>query len=155
MVRGRGGQTIVELILILPVFMLMLFGVLELGNIAYHTIIAHHAAYEMARVAGMVGVTKIGGATDKGRIDGKLREQVSLMFKDIQDKPVFTTELEVTSVDPQSAGHPNEDVIVRLTYPVHLIFPGTNWLLADRPKYLGIRKLYVKVRMPVERPLLN
>jgi len=155
MSRGRGGQTLVELLVILPFFMLMLFAVLELGNIAYHTIVAHHAAYEMARVAGMVGVTKMGGATDKSRIDGKLQEQAAQMFAGSPDRISFTTRLETTNVDPQSAGHINEDVIVDVTYPMHLVFPGTSWLLADPPKYLGIKYLKASVRMPVERPLIN
>jgi len=133
----------------------MLFAVLELGNIAYHTIIAHHAAYEMARVAGMVGVRTAGGRTDKSRIESKLRDQADLMFAGRPDKITFTTSLETTSVDPQSAGHVNEDVIVNVTYPIRLIFPGTSWLLADPPKYLGMKYITATVRMPVERALIN
>ncbi|MDR0291871.1 MAG: pilus assembly protein [Elusimicrobium sp.] len=155
MIRGRRGQTIVELLLILPFFMLMLFAVLELGNIAYHTILAHHAAYEMARVAGMVGVTKMGGATDKSRIDSKLREQADMLFAGRNDRLTFATSLETTSYDAQNPTHVNEDVIVEVTYPVRLIFPGTSWLLADQPKYLGMKYLKASVRMPVERPLIN
>ena len=34
--KKRGGQVTAELMLILPVFMLMIFFVLEYGNIAYH-----------------------------------------------------------------------------------------------------------------------
>jgi len=155
MIRGRGGQTTVELLMILPFFMLMLFSVLELGNIAYHTILAHHAAYEMARVAGMVGVTKMGGPTDKSLIDSKLRDQADLMFAGRNDRLTFTTRLETTSYDAQNPTHVNEDVIVEVTYPVRLIFPGTSWLLADQPKYLGMKYLKAAVRMPVERPLIN
>jgi len=56
--RKRGGQVTAELMLILPVFMLMIFFVLEYGNIAYHTLIANHASYEFARIASLVAVKK-------------------------------------------------------------------------------------------------
>ncbi|ACC98759.1 hypothetical protein Emin_1209 [Elusimicrobium minutum Pei191] len=141
--------------MILPIFMFMLFLVLELGNIAYHTIIAHHAAYEMARVGGMVGVTRPGAPTDKGRIESKLKEQSALMFAGRQDKITFKVSLDRTSMDPQSTAHPNEDVIVEVYYPVRLVFPGTSFIFADPPKRLGRRELRATVRMPVERPLLN
>ena len=52
--RERDGQITVELMLILPVLMLMVFFILEYGNIAYHTIIANHASYEFARIGALV-----------------------------------------------------------------------------------------------------
>ncbi|MGB2579814.1 hypothetical protein AAIR98_001733 [Elusimicrobium simillimum] len=157
MIRRRGGQTIVELMLVLPVFMYMLFLVLELGNIAYHTILAHHSAYEMARVGALVGVRRLGGPTDKSYVDSKLKEQVALIFQAAQLKPTFTTAVKRTSFDPQISGnaHPNEDLIVELTYPVRLIFPGTNIVFADQPKRVGIKYLKATVRMPVERRHIN
>lgn len=156
MIRKRGGQTVIELLMILPVFMLMLFLILELGNIAYHTIIAHHAAYEMARVGSMVAVRKPGGATEEYRIESKLKEQVRQMFSEKLVNVTFTTKVETTSLDPQSSGHVNEDLIVNLNYQMKLIFPGTSWIFADPPnKRLGLRMLYASVRMPIERPLRN
>ncbi|WP_424246077.1 hypothetical protein Dip510_000996 [Elusimicrobium posterum] len=156
MIRKRSGQTSIELLMILPVFMLMLFFVLELGNIAYHTIIAHHAAYEMARVGSMVAVRKPGGMAEKSRIEAKLREQVRLMFSGRPENVSFTIKTEETSKDPQSSGHVNEDLIVTLNYSMYLIFPGTSFILADPPdKRLARRNLQAVVRMPIERPLLN
>ena len=64
MLRNKGGQTVIELVVVLPVFMMIIFVVLELGNIAYHTLIAHHISYELARVGSMVGVKKHSGKTD-------------------------------------------------------------------------------------------
>ncbi|WP_428898240.1 TadE-like protein [Parelusimicrobium proximum] len=151
----KRGQTVVELLLILPVFMMMLFFILELGNIAYHTIVAHHAAYELARVGGLVAVRKQGGPTDRSRIQQKLKEMQTLMFKNKAAKLTFKVDVERTSKDPQSKTHTNEDVIVTLTYPVKLVFPGTSFIFADNPKRLGIRKVHAQVRMPIERPLLN
>jgi hypothetical protein len=155
MVRGRGGQTVVELMLILPIFFLLFFFLLELGNIAYQTVVAHHAAYELARVAGMVGVTQQGGATNEMRIRQKLKQMSESMFKERGDRLEYELNLETTSKDPQSKGHSNEDVIVTVIYPVKMIFPMTNIIFADPPKKLGIRRIRATVRMPVERPLLN
>ena len=56
--KKRGGQVTAELMLILPVFMLMIFFVLEYGNIAYHMILANHASYEFARIGSLVAVKK-------------------------------------------------------------------------------------------------
>ena len=64
MLRNKGGQTVIELVVVLPVFMMIIFVVLELGNIAYHTLIAHHISYELARVGSMVGVKKHSGKTN-------------------------------------------------------------------------------------------
>jgi len=155
MIRGRGGQSAVEMLIVLPVFMMMLFVTLELGNIAYHTILAHHAAYELARVGALVGVKKAGGPTNKQAINSVLKDQASQMFSRTPDKIRFETELRITSMDPQNPTHANEDLIVKIEYPVKLIFPGTNIFLADPPKRLGFKTLRASVRMPVERPLLN
>ncbi len=155
-IRGKKGQTVVEVLLVMPVFFLMLFFVMELANIAFHSIISHHAAYEFARIGGLVGVTKQGGKTDKQRIEQKLRQYSQQMFKGRNMGYTFKTRVVVTSKgDPQTKGHVNEDVEVTVTYPVRLIFPGTSWILADNPKKDGIRRVYAKVRMPIERPTLN
>ena len=50
----RAGQVTVELLLVLPVFMLLLFFIMELGNLAYQTILVHHCAYELARIGSLV-----------------------------------------------------------------------------------------------------
>ena len=52
--RRRSGQVLVEMMLILPFFFLIIFGVMEIGNIAFQTIVAHHAAYEAVRVGSLV-----------------------------------------------------------------------------------------------------
>ena len=144
------------MLMVLPIFMLMLFLTLELGNIAYHTILAHHAAYEMARVGALVGVKRAGGMTDKQTINSVLKEQAVQMFAGTPSRVrVLPVDLQLTSMDPQNPSHPNEDVIVTIEYPVKLIFPGTNLFLADPPRRLGYKTLRASVRMPVERPLLN
>lgn len=154
--RGRGGQTVVELLLILPVFMFLIFFILEIGNIAYHTIVAHHAAYELSRVGALSGVTKHSGASDTARMDKRMDEALTNMFKGNPNAQVkIASKLERTSSDPQGYRHLNEDLVVTLTYTVKLAFPGTNFIFADKPKRLGQKAIVAQVRMPIDRALLN
>ena len=78
--RKCGGQVTAELMLILPVFMLMIFFVLEYGNIAYHTIIANHASYEFARIGSLVGVKKPSGRPDRTVITQKINQAKQKVF---------------------------------------------------------------------------
>ena len=50
----RRGQVTIELLLVLPVFMLLLFFIMEMGNMGFQTILAHHCAYELARIGSLV-----------------------------------------------------------------------------------------------------
>lgn len=156
MIKKRDGQTVIELMLILPVFMMIIFVVLELGNLAYHTILANHVSYELARVGSLVGVRKASGRTDSQRVQSKMREAMTKMFglrgaRGMQ----FSVVIQRTGSDPQFQQHANEDIVVTLVYKIHLLFPGTSYLFADEPKKFGIKRIRATVRMPVERPLLN
>ena len=155
-IRKRDGQTVIELMLILPVFMLIIFVILELGNLAYHTIMAHHVSYELARVGSLVGVKKPSGGTDMMRINTKMKDALRTMLGLSRAQQMqFSAVLQQTSVDPQVKEHVNEDLIVTLVYRVNLIFPMTSYIFADEPKKYGIKRIKATVRMPVERPLIN
>ena len=157
MLRNKGGQTVIELIVVLPVFMMIIFVVLELGNIAYHTLIAHHISYELARVGSMVGVKKASGSTDSTRVRSKMRAALSKMLgmADPSKKVKFSSKIVRTSNDPQVKYHRNEDLVVNIVYRVDLAYPLTSYVFASEPKRLGILWLKASARMPVERPLLN
>jgi len=156
MIKKRDGQSVIELILILPVFMMIIFVVLEMGNMAYHTILAHHVSYELARVGSLVGVKKASGKTDTQRVRSKMKEALNKMFgmRGAQSMQ-FSVVLQKTGTDPQLKGHANEDLVVTFVYKVHLLYPLTSYIFADEPKRLGIKRIKATVRMPVERPLLN
>ena len=157
MLRNKGGQTVIELIVVLPVFMMIIFVVLELGNIAYHTLIAHHISYELARVGSMVGVKKASGQADESRMQGKMRNALSKMLgmADPGKKVRFSSKVVRTSNDPQVSFHHNEDLVVNIVYRVDLAYPLTSYVFASEPKRLGILWLKANARMPIERPLLN
>lgn len=157
MYRNKGGQTVIELIVVLPVFMMIIFVLLELGNIAYHTLLAHHISYELARVGSMVGVKKASGQADSTRMQNKMRTALSQMIgsSDPGKKVRFSSKVVRTGNDPQVRFHHNEDLVVNIVYRVDLAYPLTSYIFASEPKRLGILWLKANARMPIEKPLLN
>lgn len=137
--------------LILPVLMLMVFFILEYGNIAYHTILANHASYEFARIGALVGTNKPSGKAQKGTMTSKINAAKQKVFGADAARITVSVKLQSTGVDPMYKRHRHEDVVVTVMYPVRLAFPGTSWLLASDPKRNGVRKIYATTRMPVEK----
>lgn len=153
--RRKGGQVTVELLLILPVFMLMVFFVLEYGNIAYHSIIANHASYEFARIGSLVAVKKPSGRPDRSVIIQKINQAKQKVFGTKSGGISVNVKVETTGTDPMYKKHRHEDVVVTVVYPVKLLFPGTAFLLASEPRKEGIRRLKAVTRMPIEKPYLS
>ena len=149
--RRREGQITAELMLILPVLMLMIFFVLEYGNIAYHTILANHASYEFARIGALVATNKPSGMASKSRITSSINAAKQTVFGSDAQRITVQARVETTGTDPMYKKHRHQDVVVTVTYPVRLIFPGTSWLLASDPKRDGIRRVKATTRMPVEK----
>lgn len=141
--------------LILPVFMLMVFFVLEYGNIAYHTIIANHASYEFARIGSLVAVKKPSGQPDRTIINQKINQAKQKVFGRNSGGIVVNVKVETTGVDPMYRRHRHQDVIVTVTYPVKLLFPGTAYILASEPRKRGVRKVQAITRMPVDKAYLS
>ena len=153
--RRKRGQVTVELMLILPVFMLMIFFVLEYGNIAYRTLILNHASYEFARIASLVGVDKPSGPANRTIMQQKLEHAKRKVFGQEAERLNVQIKVETTGIDPMYKKHRHQDVIVTVTYPVKLAFPGTNYILADEPRRNGIRKITATARMPIEKAYLS
>lgn len=141
--------------LILPVFMLMIFFVLEYGNIAYHTIIANHASYEFARIGSLVAVKKPSGRPDRTIITQKINQAKQKVFGSKSGGIGVNVKVETTGTDPMYKKHRHEDVVVTVTYPVHLMFPGTSYVLASEPRREGIRRIKATARMPVDKAYLS
>ena len=147
----RVGQVTVELLLVLPVFMLLLFFIMEMGNLGFQTILAHHCAYELARIGSLVaGPTGAGSGGGQGLANMKMKSALQKMFP---STPGITVDgvLKTTLMDPQSF-QMGEDLLVTLTYQAKLIFPGSSQVLSDPPKGKRMKKIIVMVRMPVEKP---
>lgn len=151
----KAGQVTIELLLVLPVFMLILFFIMEIGNLGFQTILAHHCAYELARIGSLVagphvGELAQGRGSDVGRANSKMKNVLQTMFPESPGVSV-QGRIETTLYDQQSR-QMAEDLVVTLIYPAKLIFPGSSIALADQPKSRRIKRLVVQVRMPVEIP---
>ena len=153
--KKRGGQVTAELMLILPVFMVLIFFVLEYGNIAYHTIIANHASYEFARIGALVAVKKPSGRPDRTVITQKINQAKLKVFGNKAGGIDVSVKVETTGVDPMYKKHRHEDLVVTVTYPVRLAFPGTSFVLASQPRREGIRRIQAVTRMPIEKGYLS
>ena len=55
LLRGTEGATVVEFAIIVPVLLLILWGIVDFGNVYYQLSIVNEAAREGARVAGVGG----------------------------------------------------------------------------------------------------
>ncbi len=144
----KAGQVTIELLLVLPVFMLLLFFIMEMGNMGFQTILAHHCAYELARIGSLVaGPTGAGSGGGQAMANMKMKKVLEKMFPSSPNISVDGV-LVPTLKDPQS-GQMGEDLLVTLNYEAKLIFPGSSAFLSDPPKGKRIKKIIVKVRMPV------
>ncbi len=157
---GKKGQVTVELLLVLPVFMLMLFFIMELGNLAFQTILYHHCAYELARIGSLVAGPPGGSKTatsDLGKATIKMESALSQMKVNCRLSP--SPYFEPTGADPQVSAtggtHINEDLVVSLTCTARLVFPGANFFLSDPPRSTHRKRIQVQVRMPVEKPFFQ
>jgi hypothetical protein len=146
----RRGQVVVELLLILPIFLCLIFFIMETGYIAFQTIVTQHAAYEVARIGSMLG-----GALDpasapsfnSGRARGHAQEQLTKMLRTAQ----ITRFRQVKTLDDPQTDHSNSDLEVEVTNRVKLIFPGSSFAFAT-PKGSGVRMIKCSARMPIENP---
>jgi hypothetical protein len=142
--RRRPGQTTVEMLLILPVFLTVVFTIMELGNIAFWVIVVNHATFECARIGAMLA-TPPGGS-----IPGDLQ---TFMAKIIKGATVTAT-FDNTLQDPQDPENQNRDLVVTGSYNMRLVFPLANIILAE-PKGSAHRVITCTVRMPVEQPVFK
>lgn len=104
--QGEQGQALVEMALVLPLFFLLLFGVIEMGRIGFAYVTVSNAARSGVRVATT-------GGTDL----------------DIQNA-VFTaaptlsqSELSIIITPTQANRQSGQNVQIQVTYPIHLIIP--------------------------------
>ena len=137
----RSGQVVVEMLLILPVFLGIVFTIMEIGYISFRLIVLNHAAYEAVRVGGM---TYFPGKTTAGA--------TRVMAQFLRDA-TLECGAEPTLNDNQ-AQQMNFDLRCKASEDVHLIFPISSIILS-KPSGTGTRHLVTEVRMPIEQPLLK
>lgn len=104
--REQHGQALVEMALVLPLFFLLLFGVIEMGRIGHAYITVSSAARAGARLA------TIGGT------DLEIREAV------LNAAPALNSSALTVEITPNQLNrHSGQGVSVHVTYPVQLIIP--------------------------------
>ena len=135
------GQVVVEMLLILPIFLTMVFCIMEIGYISFQVILLNHATYEVARIGGMTFANPPSYAC--GNLGGIMAQ--------ILPRARVSCSTEKTLDDPQSEA-PSFDLIVTGIHPVKLVFPISSIILA-KPRGSGGRELTATVRMPIETPL--
>ena len=104
--REQHGQALVEMALVIPLFILLLFGVIEMGRIGHAYITVSSAARAGARLA------TIGGT------DLEIREAV-LNAAPTLNSSALTVEITPNQLNRQSG----QGVTVQVMYPVQLIIP--------------------------------
>ncbi|MHB2025192.1 MAG: TadE/TadG family type IV pilus assembly protein [Elusimicrobiota bacterium] len=143
--RKRGGQAVVEVLLILPIFLTIVFTIMEMGYLAFWVIMLNHATYECARIGAMIAV-----GPDDGPPQDVTPTIQTFMSRMITGATVNTTA--VYTLRDNQADIDNHDLLVTGTYAVPLVFPISSILLAT-PLGSGHRTISTTVRMPIEQPL--
>lgn len=137
---GRNGQVVVEMLLILPVFLTIIFSIMEIGYVSFQLIVLNHATYEVARIGGMTWTTPQGGNAKMNEFMQRILPQASVSCFQ-----------EPTLTDPQ-AEQQNYDLVCTGRHSPRLIFPISSIILS-KPRGSGRRELLATVRMPIEQPL--
>lgn len=104
--KGEHGQALAEMALVLPLFLLLLFGVIEMGRVGYAYITVSNAAREGGRVATI-------GGTDP-EIESSIENAATSL-----DSMSLTIIISPLEADRQSG----QEVTIDVTYPVQLVIP--------------------------------
>lgn len=104
--KGEHGQALVEMAIVLPLFFLLLFGVVEMGRIGYSYITVSNAARAGGRTATI-------GGTDVDITNSINNAAVSL-------DPASLT---ITINPVQALRQSGQEVAVQVRYPVQLTIP--------------------------------
>jgi len=104
--KGEHGQALVEMALVLPLFFLLLFGVMEMGRIGYAYITVCNAARAGARTA-TIGGKDLDITNDIDNAAGSLDP----------------SSLTINITPLQSQRYSGQGVTVQVSYPVQLIIP--------------------------------
>lgn len=147
--KKESGQTLVELALVLPVLLILIFGVIEFGRIFHATHVITSAAREGARAA---AVGKTNDTIEDKVVDalGSLvkPEKVTMMdVDDYNDDDPGSGEIYFT-IDPYDIGlrtdKSHDDVTVSVKGAVEIIIPIVGGLLPENPIIL---KSYSTMRL--------
>lgn len=115
-IRNKRGQALVELALVLPVFLLLLGGVVETSRVFFTYLTVNHAAREGARL-GVVGYDEINIMT-------KIKDSANGLSEEL-------IEVEVSPINPSRGSH----LTVKVSYPVQIYMPVISQIF-DNPQWV-------------------
>jgi hypothetical protein len=145
--RGsRSGQVVVEMLLVLPVFLAIVFSIMEIGYVSFNVIVLNHATYEVARIGSLTA-----GSAGSGGCPPPNQAKISSSMKQILPHATVVCTPVPTLQDPQALQQ-NCDLDCTSQETIKLIFPISSIMLSDKGTP-GQKKLTAQVAMPIERPL--
>jgi Flp pilus assembly protein TadG len=106
---GEKGQNLVEFAMVVPIFLILVFAIVDFGMGFHAWITVTNAAREGARI-GAVGA-------DQATIEARVEDTASSLTED---------DLDITVVNAQ--GNPGESLTVQVDYEYELITPLSNLL---------------------------
>lgn len=145
--KGSLGQVVVEMLLILPVFLTIVFSIMEMGHLAFWMIVLNHATYEAARIGALTAGPDPGMGGGIKNVDGRMN--------DVMKKFINTARVESfqeKTLHDRQADQDNYDLVVTGIYEARLVFPISS-ILYSNPRGSGRKVLKATVRMPIEQPL--
>jgi Flp pilus assembly protein TadG len=107
--RNKKGQGLVEFALILPLLLLLLFGIVELGRVMGAGLMANHSARDGARYGSV-------GASDS-EIISRIQTKTASTLYDAEDPSKLS--ISIVRSGPTRGG----DIKVTVSYPVTLYIP--------------------------------
>lgn len=113
--KKQKGQSLVETALILPILLIIIFGITDFGRIFHAYLTLDHAGREAAREA-IIG-------SDDDVIEAKIINATSGLN---EDKLIIHIEPERASNRPSGS-----EVMITLTYPVKFLTPFVGWIVGD------------------------
>jgi len=146
------------MILILPLFLMLVFTIMELGHLAFQTLLLNHAAFELARIGSLSAAPQPneGFSPNMSRARNMMNGNLSKMYPRRNTR--LTERVEVTLRDPQSKLN-SSDLVVSLEHDCPLVFPMTHILLSNTNQKGFVmnrrsrtRMLSAEVRMPIQQP---
>jgi hypothetical protein len=140
------------MLLVLPVFLTIVFTIMEMGYMAFQMILLNHATYEVARVGGMTMVNS------SGNMQGGCGAYLPGLMKRIIQSASVSCAVEPHSFPDAQAGITNADLIVTGNNPIKFIFPLSSILMSSpllcpQGPGGGWCTISATVRMPIEQPL--
>jgi hypothetical protein len=143
---GRSGQVVVEMLLVLPVFLAIVFSIMEIGYVSFNVIVLNHATYEVARIGSLTA----GTGSPSGCPPPNIPKIASSMSQILPNATVSCLPVP-TLTDPQALQQ-NCDLQCTSKETIKLIFPISSFMLSD-PGNPGRKTLTASVSMPIERAL--